>query len=94
MGNILNGAMRRITDSVSAAYNDKRVIVKDGANVISVSSLMSSSDKLGATPTMYDKYAQATLLNNFVRKVSDSIDAPATHGQQVNMMSEDRKSVV
>lgn len=88
MGNILNGAMRRITDSVSAAYNDKRVIVKDGANVISVSSLMSSSDKLGATPTMYDKYAQATLLNNFVRKVSDSIDAPATHGQQVNMMSD------
>lgn len=88
MENVMNSAMRRITDSVSAAYADKRVIVKDGNDAISVASIMQRADKAGALSSMYDKYAQATLLNNFIRKVSDSIDAPATHGQQVNMMSD------
>ena len=80
------GQMRHITDSVSSAYGDRRTLYKEGNSSVSVASMMKRSESVATS--MYDKYCQATLLNNFVRRVSDSIDAPATHGQQVNMMSD------
>ena len=80
------GQMRQITDSVSSAYGDRRTLYKEGNSSVSVASMMKRSESVATN--MYDKYCQATLLNNFVRRVSDSIDAPATHGQQVNMMSD------
>lgn len=92
MGDILSGQIRRITDSVASAYNNRKPFCKlDGAaGYDSVSSLMAKSEKFaeGRLSSMYDRHVQATLIQNFVNRVQDSIDAPATHGQQVNMMSD------
>lgn len=92
MGDILSGQIRRITDSVAAAHRNRRPLcrVEDGRGYETVASLMAKSEKLGGASlsSMYDRSVQATLLNNFAKRVSDSIDAPATHGQQVNMMSD------
>lgn len=92
MGDILSGQIRRITDSVAAAHSNRRPLcrIEDGGPCITVASLMAQSEKFGEgkLSSMYDRSVQATLLQNFAKRVQDSIDAPATHGQQVNMMSD------
>lgn len=68
---------RRVTDSIAAARADKRT-----------AKAMLKSEKLGNLTTLKERGIQAGILNNFSRAIQDSIDAPATRGQQVNMMSD------
>lgn len=68
---------RRVTDSIAAAHADRRT-----------AKAMLKSEKLGNLTTLKERGIQAGILNNFSRAVQDSIDAPATRGQQVNMMSD------
>lgn len=68
---------RRVTDSIAAARADRRT-----------AKAMLKSEKLGNLTTLKERGIQAGILNNFSRAIQDSIDAPATRGQQVNMMSD------
>ena len=68
---------RRVTDSIAAARAGKRT-----------AKAMLKSEKLGNLTTLKERGIQAGILNNFSRAIQDSIDAPATRGQQVNMMSD------
>lgn len=68
---------RRVTDSIAAARANKRT-----------AKAMLKSEKLGNLTTLKERGIQAGILNNFSRAIQDSIDAPATRGQQVNMMSD------
>lgn len=68
---------RRVTDSIAAAHADRRT-----------AKAMLKSEKLGNLTTLKERGIQAGILNNFSRAIQDSIDAPATRGQQVNMMSD------
>lgn len=77
MADYLSLDARRVTDSIAAAHADRRT-----------AKAMLKSEKLGNLTTLKERGIQAGILNNFSRAVQDSIDAPATRGQQVNMMSD------
>lgn len=84
MADILSQEMSRVTDSIALTRKSKRITEY-------MNRYDAFAKKHGMTLSVKDRGIQAGILNTFKReceKVCDSIDAPATRGQQVNMMSD------
>lgn len=84
MADIISQEMSRVTDSIALTRKSKRITEY-------MNRYDAFAKKHGMTLSVKDRGIQAGILNTFKReceKVCDSIDAPATRGQQVNMMSD------
>lgn len=84
MTDIISQEMSRVTDSIALTRKSKRITEY-------MNRYDAFAKKHGMALSVKDRGIQAGILNTFKReceKVCDSIDAPATRGQQVNMMSD------
>lgn len=84
MADIISQEMSRVTDSIALTRKSKRITEY-------MNRYDAFAKKHGMTLSVKDRGIQAGILNTFKReceKVCDSIDAPATRGQQVNMMGD------
>ena len=84
MADIISQEMSRVTDSIALTRKSKRITEY-------MNRYDAFAKKHGMALSVKDRGIQAGILNTFKReceKVCDSIDAPATRGQQVNMMSD------
>lgn len=77
MSDILSQEMSRVTDSIEKAQKNPMISAHFGAARANAG--LSDVHELGV---------QAGILNNFAKKVADSIDAPAAYGDRVNMQGD------